>query len=82
MSVCVFAVRAEELFADRPELIAVVGPLLKARKAIEQQTDDLDRKVLKLARYDARVRRFMTVPGVGPITAAQRYSIATLRPST
>jgi transposase len=29
----------------------------------------LDRKVLKLARYDAQVRRFMTVPGVGPITA-------------
>src|SRR5262249_54639372 len=65
----VFAVRAEELIEDRPELIAVVGPLLKARKAIEQQTDDLDRKVLKLARYDAQVRRFMTVPGVDPITA-------------
>src|SRR5215813_5624067 len=31
----VFAVRAEELIEDRPELIAVVGPLLKARKAIE-----------------------------------------------
>jgi transposase len=62
----VFTMRAEELIADR---LAVVGPLLKARKAIEQQTDDLDRKVLKLARYDAQVRRFMTVPGVGPITA-------------
>ena len=45
----VFTTRAEELIEDRPELIAVVGPLLKARKAIEQQTDDLDRKVLKLA---------------------------------
>ena len=65
----VFAVRAEELIEDRPQLIAVIGPLLKARKAIEQQTDDLDRQVLKLARYDAQVRRFMTVPGVGPITA-------------
>jgi len=65
----VFTVRAEELIADRPELIAVVGPLLKARQAIERQTDDLDRKVLKLARYDAQVRRFMTVPGIGPITA-------------
>src|SRR5262249_3269308 len=31
--------------------------------------DDLDRKVLKLARHDAQIRRFMTVPGVGPITA-------------
>src|SRR6266403_2469733 len=65
----VFAVRAEELIEDRPELIAVVGPLLKARQAIEQQTDDLDREVLKLARHDAQVRRFMTVPGIGPITA-------------
>src|SRR5213596_2113310 len=65
----VFTVRAEELIEDRPELMAVVRPLLKARQAIEQQTDDLDRKVLKLARCDAQVRRFMTVPGVGPITA-------------
>src|SRR5436305_12937255 len=65
----VFTVRAEELIEDRPELMAVVRPLLKARQAIEQQTDDLDRKVLKLARYDAQVRRFMTVPGIGPITA-------------
>jgi transposase len=43
--------------------------LLKAREAIEQQIDDRDGKVLKLARHDAQVRRFMTVPGVGPITA-------------
>src|SRR5262245_30676568 len=65
----VFAVRAEELIENRPELIAIVGSLLKARQAIEQQTDDLDRKVLKLARHDSQVRRFMTVPGIGPITA-------------
>jgi transposase len=65
----VFAVRSQELIADRPELVMVVGPLLKARQAIEQQIDDLDRKVLELARYDAQVRRFMTVPGVGPIAA-------------
>jgi transposase len=65
----VFSVRTEKLIEDRPELIAIVGPLLKARKAVEQQIGDLDRKVLKLARYDAQVRRFMTVPGVGPITA-------------
>ena len=65
----VFAVRAEELIEGRPELMAAVKPLLEARKAIEQQVDDLDRKVLKLARYDTQVRRFMTAPGVGPITA-------------
>ena len=61
--------RAEELIEGRPELVAAVRPLLEARKAIEQQVDDLDRKVQKLARHDAQVRRFMSVPGVGPITA-------------
>src|SRR6201987_1877479 len=65
----VFAARAAELIEDRPELVAVVTPLLKAREAIEKQIDDLDRKVLKLARHDAQIRRFMTVPGIGPITA-------------
>jgi transposase len=64
-----FTARAAELIEDRPELIAVVAPLLKARKAVEQQIDDLDGKVLKLARHDAQIRRFMTVPGIGPITA-------------
>jgi transposase len=65
----VFAVRAEELIEDRPELMAAVRPLLEARKAIEQQVGDVDRKVLKLAHHDVQVRRFMTAPGVGPITA-------------
>ena len=65
----IFAVRAGELIEDRPELIAVVGPMLKVRESIERQIEDLDRKVLNLARHDAQVRRFMTVPGVGPVTA-------------
>jgi transposase len=65
----IFDVRAEELIADRPELVAAVRPLLEARKAIEQQIDELDRKVLKLSRQDAQVRRFMTVPGVGETTS-------------
>ena len=65
----VFAVRAEELIEGRPELVAAVRPLLDARQAIEQQVDDLDRKVQKLARHNAQVRRFMSVPGVGPVTA-------------
>jgi transposase len=65
----VFAVRAEELIENRPELVAAVRPLLEARKAIERQVGDLDRKVHKLARHDVQVRRFMTAPGVGPITA-------------
>jgi transposase len=65
----VFAVRAAELTRDRPELAAAVIPLLNTREVIGRQIADLDRKVIRLARDDARVRRFMTVPGVGPITA-------------
>ena len=65
----VFAVRAEELIEGRPELMAAVRPLLAARHAIEQQVDDLDHKVMRLARNNAQVRRFMTAPGIGPITA-------------
>jgi len=65
----VFAIRAEELIDGHPELTAAVAPLLMARKTIEQQIADLDRKLHKLARQDAQVRKFMTVPGVGPITA-------------
>src|SRR6476620_2440722 len=65
----VFAIRAAELTEDRPELAAAVVPLLSARAAIEQQIADLDRKVMRLARKNAQARRFMTAPGVGPITA-------------
>ena len=50
----VFAVRAEELIEGRPELIAAIRPLLEARNAVGQQVSELDRKVMKLARHDAR----------------------------
>src|SRR6201985_3237679 len=59
-----FAVRAAQLAEDRAELFAAVDPLLKAREAVEQQILDLDRKVLRLARNNAQVRRFMTAPGI------------------
>jgi transposase len=65
----VFALRAVELTEDRPELAVAVTPLLTARAAIEQQIADLDRKVMKLARNNAQVKRFMTAPGIGPVTA-------------
>ena len=64
-----FTVRANELIDGKPGLSAAVGPLLKVREAIERQIGDLDGKVLRLARSVPQVRRFMTVPGVGPITA-------------
>ncbi len=65
----VFVVRAMELIEDRPELVAAVEPLLKVREGVEKQITDLDRKVMRLARNDVQVRRFVTAPGIGPITA-------------
>ncbi len=64
-----FTARATELIGDKPALIAAVEPLLKAREAIEKQIADLDTKVMRLARDEPQVRRFMTTPGIGPITA-------------
>lgn len=64
-----FTARATELIGEKPALTAAVEPLLKAREALERQIGDLDRKVMRLARNEPQVRRFMTVPGVGPITA-------------
>ncbi|WP_143199962.1 IS110 family transposase [Bradyrhizobium sp. NAS80.1] len=64
-----FALRAEELIEERPELAVAVTPLLTARVAIEQQIADLDRRVMKLARNNVQVRQFMTAPGIGPVTA-------------
>jgi transposase len=60
----VFLMRAVELIEARPELAAAVEPLLKVREAVEKQIADLDRKVMRLARNDVQVRRFMTAPGI------------------
>lgn len=64
-----FVVRAAELLEARPELVAAVDTLLKARETVDKQIADLDRKMMRLARNGVQVRRFMTAPGIGPITA-------------
>lgn len=64
-----FVQRARELIEDKPQLRVVIEPLLKVREAVAQQIADLDRKVIPLARNDDQVRRFMTTPGIGLITA-------------
>jgi transposase len=64
-----FTLRAGDLLDDRPELAAAIEPLLQAREAVGRQIVELDGKVRRLARTSAPVRRLMTAPGVGPITA-------------
>jgi transposase len=64
-----FVARVKDLAKHSPELAPPVMPLLIARDTIEKQLAVLDRKVLALARADKQARSFMTIPGVGPITA-------------
>jgi transposase len=64
-----FTAKTNELIDRQPALAAAVEPLLKAREVLARQIAGLDRKLLRLARSEPQVRRFMTVPGVGPITA-------------
>lgn len=43
--------------------------LLDAFDKLVEETGKIDKKMLELACQDKEVRRFMTVPGVGPVTA-------------
>jgi transposase len=61
--------RVQELVEGKTHLAIVVLPLLETRNGIVRQIANLDRKVLMLARNDKQVRSFMTVPGIGPVTA-------------
>jgi transposase len=64
-----FTLRAGDLLDGRPELAAAIEPLLQAREATGRQIVELDSKVRRLAKASEPVRRLMTAPGVGPITA-------------
>jgi transposase len=61
--------RVQELVEGKTYLAVAVLPLLETRNNIVRQIADLDRKVLMVARNDKQVRSFMTVPGIGPVTA-------------
>jgi transposase len=70
----VFTSRTEELIADRAALGEVARPLLAARAEVCRQIARLGKRVLALARENDHCRRFMSVPGVGPITALAFYA--------
>jgi transposase len=50
-------------------LRAEVAPLLAVLAPLNEQITAADRRLAALAAADARVRRLMTAPGVGPVTA-------------
>lgn len=63
-----FEPRVRELIAEA-DLEPVVDALLLARRSLREQFGRLDDMIVRLARHDGVTRRFMTVPGVGPLVA-------------
>lgn len=64
-----YETRIRELVAGFPRLAAIVDPLLTVRRVMRQQLAALHKMLLNLVRDDPVCRRFMTVPGVGPVVA-------------
>jgi transposase len=66
-----FAARVAELLemAAMPELSAAIEPLLRVRESMRIERKAQDRTLAAQSRRDEVTRRFMTVPGVGPVTS-------------
>lgn len=64
-----FETRVHELLWDEPSLKSAIAPMLRVRAVLLEEFNKLHRLVLDVVRRDEVCRRFMTVPGVGPITA-------------
>jgi len=64
-----FEARIRELVADHSDLVAIVEPLLIARRVLREQLGVLHRQLLAVVRHDEICRRLMTMPGVGPVVA-------------
>jgi transposase len=68
-----FTGRADEIIAGEldasPEMRLIAETLMKARTSILDQIKVLDRRLMAVAKANPTARLFMTVPGVGIITA-------------
>jgi transposase len=64
-----YEARIRDLVEGFPVLAAIVEPLLTIRRVMRQQLAALQKMLLHTVRHDPECRRFMTVPGVGPVVA-------------
>ncbi len=64
-----FERRIRELTADDPFTRELIGTMLEARAGLWTQFKKLDTQVVKITRQTELTRRFMEIPGVGPVTA-------------
>jgi transposase len=69
VSTAKYEARIHELVDGFPRLAAIVEPLLAVRREMRLQLGVLHKLLLDTVRNDPVCRRFMTVPGVGPIVA-------------
>jgi transposase len=61
--------RAEELATGHPVMRGLVAKFAEIRRHVASQIAAIDRDIRRLVRTEPTLRRLMTVPGVGPITA-------------
>ena len=64
-----YEARIRELIGDDPELQAYILPMLHVRRQLIDQCKKLEKLILDHVKEDEVCRRFMTIPGVGPLTA-------------
>jgi transposase len=70
-----FAQRARMLAQDHPVLSALIDKLIEVREVAVAKVAVLDKEIRSFVRADPTLRRFMTVPGVGPVTALAAVSV-------
>jgi len=61
--------RAEALAEGHPAISALAAKLAEVQRHVVAQVAALDRDIRRLVRGEPALQRFMTVPGVGPVTA-------------
>ena len=64
-----FATTVREMAGDRPELMAMLEPLLAVLASMIEQLARLTRRVLDIVKHEETCRQLMTTPGIGPINA-------------
>lgn len=78
--VCYVERRIAEIESDESELPPAARASLQALVAVLPKLDEeiarLDREIARRAKEDPDARRLMTIPGVGPITAAALVALA------
>lgn len=64
-----FVKRVRELIEGHEDLQKLILPMLEVREAIRREIAGMDRVLGEVVKGSETLRRLMTVPGVGPITA-------------